>query len=179
MKIYTKRGDKGETDLIGGTRAAKDDVRLEAYGTADELNAFVGLLRAQPIGKQIDEQLEDVQNQLFNIGAYLATDQNKTQPFVHITNEKTEELEQYIDDMEQTIPPLHQFILPTGNQTIALCHVCRTITRRLERNITAMSREYNIEDELLKYVNRLSDYFFVLAKKITIIDKINFFFWKK
>lgn len=179
MSIYTKRGDKGLTDLIGGTRANKADIRLEAYGTADELNSFVGLLRAE-CGDRYPT-LADIQNRLFNLGAYLATDQTKTTigDWAEIKDSDITQLENDIDAMESEIPPLKQFILPAGSRPVCLAHVCRTVTRRLERCIISMQQQYPIDENITKYVNRLSDYFFVLAKKINHSEGKDFIFWKK
>jgi len=181
MKIYTKRGDSGQTDLIGGTRASKDDIRLEAYGTADELNSFIGLLRSKINDLQTDNILDSIQNKLFNIGAYLATDQSKIEigDWAQITENDLTTIENEIDRIEPTLPQLKQFILPCGNETTALAHICRTITRRFERILVKFNTLYTIDSLILKYVNRLSDYFFILAKKTIVESNDKFIFWKK
>ena len=183
MKIYTKTGDGGTSSLIGGTRVSKSDLRLEAYGTADELNSFVGLLRAKLRSeeKQTDEQLAMIQNKLFNIGSELADERGLCQES-YITAEDVSMIEGWIDEMSAEQEVTHGFILPGGNERIALAHVCRTVTRRLERAVVrlgeANSDSKNL-DFLVQFLNRLSDFFFVLAKKIAFFDKIALFLWKK
>ena len=176
MSIYTKTGDKGTTSLANGERVSKTDARLEAYGTVDELNSWIGLLRAQtglrPDSVQstdlmaVDEQLARVQNKLFNLGAALSC-----APGVWITAEDVQQLETWIDAMQAELPQPRAFVLPAGGETVARCQVCRTVCRRAER---AMLRANGRTDEgtkgstemELKYVNRLSDYLFVLARFI-------------
>ena len=174
MKIYTKGGDKGRTSLANGTRTSKSDLRLESYGTADELNSFVGLLRSKmPESEQ--EELEWIQNKLFNLGALLAAADGEW-----ITEADVRRLEERIDEMQAGQEPLRAFVLPGGNEAVSLCHVCRTITRRLERQMVS-ARESGIEtgETVMQFVNRLSDFWFVLALKQAENDKITFFFWKK
>jgi cob(I)alamin adenosyltransferase len=176
MKIYTKTGDKGTSGLIGNTRTTKDDIRLEAYGTVDELNSFIGLLLAE--GIEIDDRtfVSDVQHRLFNIGSYLATDQsvNNTPP-PPVSESTIDEIEKQIDQISASLPLIHQFILPGGNKSSALCHVCRTVCRRAERNIVRVSHSYEMHPTLITYINRLSDYFFILARKCCIIDSSEIF----
>lgn len=189
MKIYTKTGDKGKTSLIGGTRVSKADLRLETYGTADELNSFIGLLRAENLPEEDDCILRHVQNKLFNLGGFLATDTSVTQ-----TSEATEIapqdvtlLETAIDRDEEGLPPVRGFILPAGDRAISTCHVCRTVTRRLERRMVelfALENEQENEQSAkakicLQYVNRLSDYLFILSKKLAKIREIELFLWEK
>lgn len=174
MKIYTKGGDKGRTSLANGTRTSKSDLRLESYGTADELNSFVGLLRSKmPESEQAE--LEWIQNKLFNLGALLAAADGEW-----ITEADVRRLEERIDEMQAGQEPLRAFVLPGGNEAVSLCHVCRTITRRLERQMVS-ARESGIEtgETVMQFVNRLSDFWFVLALKQAENDKITFFFWKK
>lgn len=178
--IYTKTGDKGTTSLIGGTRVSKDDLRLETYGTADELNSFVGLLRAQNISKEIDDVLYVIQNQLFVLGGYLATDESVAEltAATRITPVMISGLENQIDAMEANLPVIRKFILPGGDQAVSLCHVCRTITRRLERYMVQLNNRINsLDANALVYVNRLSDFFFVLAKRIMFENKCEIFTW--
>ncbi len=185
MKIYTKTGDKGQTSLIGGTRVSKADLRLDTYGTADELNSFVGLLRAEPIAQDVDELLATVQNTLFNLGAYLATEPPtphtapRTQHPASITPADVQQLEQAIDTYTAALPPLRGFVLPAGNRSVALAHVCRTVTRRLERRMVALLGDTEADYIALQYVNRLSDLCFVLARKIAQDDNCDVFLWKK
>lgn len=181
MKIYTKTGDKGDTSLAVGGRVRKSDKRLEAYGTADELNSYVGWLRAKIVGESpiwhivVDEQLGWVQNRLFDIGAILAGAE------MEVTDEAVCQLEKWIDDMQQELPALREFILPGGNEVVSLCHVCRTVARRLERNIVDWcdSEGKVLPDKVVCYVNRLSDYCFVLARWIGKKEQIKPIVWEK
>lgn len=181
MKIYTKTGDKGDTSLAVGGRVRKSDKRLEAYGTADELNSYVGWLRAKiacesPIWHiVVDEQLGWVQNRLFDIGAILAGAD------MEVTEEAVCQLEKWIDDMQKELPVLREFILPGGNEVVSLCHVCRTVARRLERNIVDWcdSEGKSLPDKVVCFVNRLSDYCFVLARWIGKKEQIKPIVWEK
>lgn len=181
MKIYTKTGDKGKTSLANGVRVCKSAKRLDAYGTADELNSFVGLLRAKVgvdlaiDGKSVDEQLGWLQNRLFDIGAILAGAD------MILSEDAVYQIEVWIDQMQEQLPPLREFILPGGSETVAICHVCRTITRRLEREMISWcdAEEIGIPDTVLCFVNRLSDYCFVLARCLSKEQKIVPFVWKK
>lgn len=172
MKIYTKTGDKGQTSLANGKRVSKTDLRLECYGTADELNSWVGFLRARTNNYQ--EQLDRIQNLLFNLGARLADAPGED----WITTQDVTDLELWIDQIQEQLEPLRAFILPAGNETIATCHLCRTVTRRLERLMVNLLAQ-NTNDITLQWVNRLSDFWFVLARKIAKDDKISLFLWKK
>jgi cob(I)alamin adenosyltransferase len=161
MAIYTKTGDRGQTSLATGERVSKTDLRLEAYGTADELNSWIGLLRAAVSIQPSDfsaqaAQLEWVQQRLFNIGAALSG-----APGEWINEEDVHELEQWIDRMLEEAPLVRAFVLPAGSEPVARAHVCRTVTRRLERRILAMEET---DQWIVQYVNRLSDYLFVLAE---------------
>jgi cob(I)alamin adenosyltransferase len=174
MRIYTKTGDDGTSGLIGGTRVEKYDLRLESYGTVDELNSWVGLLRSQPMDQATREFLLSIQNNLFVIGARLATDLSKTDltdrlPF------KTEEiikLEKEMDRILDLLPPMEHFVLPGGSNAISYCHLARTVCRRAERRVCQLSKEMNIPSELLKYLNRLSDYLFVLSRKVAVDEGV-------
>ena len=170
MKLYTKTGDKGQTGLIGGTRVPKNDIRLEAYGTVDELNSFIGLLTTYEIPEKDINTLRHIQSRLFTIGSYLATDTSKVQiQQVSILEQNDiSYLEQEIDRFDEILPALSSFILPGGSQVGALCHVCRTVTRRTERRLFDMNEHYIIDNQILIYFNRLSDYFFALSRFLTI-----------
>lgn len=166
-KVYTKTGDTGTTSLLGGTKVPKDDWRLEAYGTVDELNAFVGLLSEKMSDSKKSfsnslDQLEKIQNQLFTIGSCLSYDQlgNIKLKLKQISDVDILQLEQWIDEMDSDLPELKNFILPGGDQIVATCHICRTVSRRAERKCVA-AIQYPL---ILIYLNRLSDYFFVLAR---------------
>jgi cob(I)alamin adenosyltransferase len=161
-KIYTKTGDKGETSLIGGQRVKKSDIIVEAYGTIDELNSFIGLLKDKYY--RFSDVLERIQNNLFIIETIVASGEGSEKRNLPITKEEEIYfLEQQIDFMTDQLPPLKNFILPGGHEAVSVCHICRTVTRRAER---AMLRTENYNDIALKYINRLSDYFFTLSRFI-------------
>lgn len=165
-KIYTKTGDDGTTGLVGGNRVKKYDPRLEAYGTVDELNASLGMLRAMESDPEIQNLLRQIQNKLFNIGSRLASDEKGeeyTKPLA-ILEKDVQMLEQAIDKMEEVLPELSHFILPGGDVLVAQCHVARTICRRAERRIIEFAEQAKVEINLIKFINRLSDFLFVLAR---------------
>lgn len=169
MKVYTKTGDKGKTSLIGGIKVSKADLRIEAYGTVDELNAFIGLLRDQEVNRIEERQvlLQDVQDNLFVIGSLLATVPGYTKfKLPEITEDHVGLLEQHIDQMQEQLPELKYFILPGGNASVSQAHICRTVTRRAERSIIRLNQEEAVSPVIIKYLNRLSDYFFVLGRKM-------------
>ena len=166
IKIYTKTGDDGTTGLVGGSRIKKYALRLEAYGTIDELNAAVGMIEALNEDIEINKLLVSIQNKLFNIGSRLASDE-KGKEFtakLAISKADVEMLEDAIDSFENELPELTHFILPGGDQLVAQCHVARTICRRAERRIIEFSEQENVQQNLIKFINRLSDFFFVLAR---------------
>lgn len=181
MKLYTKTGDKGQTGLIGGTRVSKNDVRIEAYGTVDELNSFIGLLTTYDIQQENFNFLRNIQNNLFTIGSYLATDLNKTQPGKDsiLRTDCIEQIEKEIDRLDSILPALTSFVLPGGSPSGALCHICRTITRRTERRIFDMNDKYLVDVQILVYFNRLSDYFFALSRQLTINSGFEEIYWKR
>jgi len=167
MKIYTKKGDKGETSLLGGTKVNKDNIRLEAYGTVDELNAFIGHIHDQEISQNHKTILLKIQNQLFNLGSILSFDGKKTQiNLPEITKENIQMLEAEIDKMEEELSPLKDFILPSGHTITSLCHIARTVCRRAERRVVELQAKEKISPNCLEYLNRLSDYLFVLARGV-------------
>ncbi len=172
MKIYTKTGDKGTTSLFGGKRIAKDDLRIEAYGTVDELNSFIGLLVASFQEESQLAILTEVQNRLFTIGAALATDPDKPNSSSDIHESDIEILENAMDNMDQLLPPLRNFILPGGDQAIANAHVCRTICRRAERRVVSLASESTVDQQIIIYLNRLSDYFFILSRYLSHINQV-------
>lgn len=174
-KVYTRTGDKGMTDLVGGVRVSKTDDRLEAYGTTDELSSQLGLLSAMMADDERLQALQDerqlllrTQNNLFIIGSYLAIDQSQTPlyDFAKLPDGETALLEERIDHLVSILPEKQGFILPGGIVAAAQCHVCRTVCRRAERRILELAKHAQVDDDLMKYVNRLSDYLFVLAKII-------------
>jgi cob(I)alamin adenosyltransferase len=179
MKLYTKTGDKGLTSLIGGTRVQKNDIRIEAYGSVDELNSYIGLLSTYDLPSNVSEYLIVIQNQLFSIGSYLATDQNKVGlsevSLIHTSQVK--EIEHQIDLLSENVPELEYFVLPGGSSSGALCHVCRTVTRRVERRLFDISDNYHLDENLIIFINRLSDYFFALSRNLTINSGHKEVFW--
>ncbi|WP_299284853.1 cob(I)yrinic acid a,c-diamide adenosyltransferase [uncultured Mucilaginibacter sp.] len=167
MKIYTKTGDSGYTSLIGGTRVPKHHLRIESYGTMDELNSYIGLIWGQEIDGQDRLLLKEIQDRLFTIGASLAADPEKSSmkiPDIHLKD--IELLETEMDRMEGVLPQLKHFILPRGNNAIAFCHLARCVCRRAERIVVSLSEESFVEEKVKIYLNRLSDYLFMLARKI-------------
>ena len=179
MKIYTRTGDKGRTSLVGGTRVPKTHIRIEAYGTVDELNAHIGFLLSNLTDKRDVNFLQQVQDSLFVVGAHLATDIEKTAPKEGgvVTRSLVEMVEQEIDYIDTLLPPLQSFVLPSGTPAAAFCHVCRTICRRAERRILALAEQTDVSADLKAYINRLSDYLFVLSRKINIEAKKDEIFW--
>jgi cob(I)alamin adenosyltransferase len=166
-KIYTKGGDLGETSLLGGTRVYKSDDRVEAYGTIDELNAFIGVLRDQPIAEAYRKVLLSVQDKLFIAEALVANEpEHPAAGLPQLQEEDIHALEAQIDVMTSELPPLDSFILPGGFPPVSHCHVARTVCRRAERAVIRLHRKEKIESIIIRYLNRLSDYLFVLARKI-------------
>ncbi len=167
-KLYTKTGDKGQTSLLGGKKVSKSDLRIDAYGNVDELNSFIGLLKDHPeVEARIGNQFYWIQENLFTIGSILATAPGFTGfELPKVTEVEIKQLEVWIDKASGELPELKNFILPGGHQVVSLCHVCRTVCRRAERSIIALSQEEPVESELIKFMNRLSDYFFVMSRKM-------------
>lgn len=180
MKLYTKTGDKGLTGLIGGTRIPKNDIRIETYGTVDELNSFIGLLTTYPIPVEHLQFLRIIQRNLFTIGSYLATDKSKTEvnKLSVLSADSITKIEQEIDKIDENLPELSNFILPGSTKSAAFCHICRTISRRTERKLYEMNELYEIDNQILIYVNRLSDYFFALSRLFTIAEGGEEIYWK-
>ena len=168
MKIYTKTGDKGQTSLIGGRRVSKAHHRIDAYGTVDELNSWIGLVRDQPVNEGRKEFLKEIQDRLFTIGSELATDPEKTvkKPLPAILESDVEMLEIAMDEMDAQLPELRAFVLPGGHQAVSFCHLSRTVCRRSERLVIALSEEESVDPLVIQYLNRLSDYLFVLGRKM-------------
>ena len=170
MKIYTKTGDTGKTSLLGGSRVSKSDLQIEAYGSVDELNSNIGLLRDLVTNEEVKSLLIKIQNKLFTIGAYLANDQKKTTIKLPSLNVGIiEVLEQSIDKMEEELEPLTKFILPGGHPTVSQTHICRSVCRRSERSVIRFNdSSENVNPIVIQYLNRLSDYLFVLGRKLTV-----------
>lgn len=181
MKLYTKTGDKGTTGLIGGTRVNKNDIRLEAYGTVDELNAQIGLLVALGLKAEHENFLKNMQNLLFTVGSNLATDTSKTEYKAAslMKEDYITGVEKEIDRLDVQLEPLTHFTLPGGNPRAAQSHVCRTVARRAERRIIEMSEAYSVDNKVIVYVNRLSDYFFALSRILLKEENIKEIVWKQ
>ena len=180
-KVYTKTGDDGMTSLVGGIRIKKTDNRLEAYGTVDELNSHIGLLSAYVKDESIDAVLTRIQSDLFIVGTHLATDQRQTPlyPSAILPEGEVEFVEGEIDKILSELPEKLGFVLPGGSIAASHAHVCRTVCRRAERCVLRLSQEATVGDEILHFLNRLSDYFFVLAKKMNNIDGNSEKIWQK
>ncbi|MBR5087519.1 MAG: cob(I)yrinic acid a,c-diamide adenosyltransferase [Muribaculaceae bacterium] len=180
-KVYTLTGDKGTTSLVGGQRVAKDDIRVEAYGTIDELNANLGLLAHNTkLDHEMHEIIFKVQNKLFNIGAYLATEQKSIDdPVYGLTADDIALIERKIDEMDEELPPMRGFILPGGSRLSALCDICRTVTRRAERRIITLASQQPVNPLVLRFVNRLSDFFFIFARYNNVTNQVEEILWDK
>ena len=178
MKIYTKGGDKGKTSLLGGKRVSKSDIRIEAYGTVDELNANIGLLKDYEISNDYKQSLLKIQNDLFKMGSILACEVDPDQYNLSgIEDSDINEIEKLIDEMENALPVLKNFILPGGDPAVSQCHITRCVCRRAERLIVLLNEEEKIDDVIIRYLNRLSDFLFVLARKIGYDKGINEINW--
>ncbi|MDR2774154.1 MAG: cob(I)yrinic acid a,c-diamide adenosyltransferase [Tannerella sp.] len=179
-KIYTKGGDKGTTSLVGGFRVPKTHPRLEAYGTVDELNSFIGLLIVEGEDRRDTcDLLQFVQSKLFTVGSYLATDPSKTDYKIEsqITGESIKKIEDAIDRIDGRLPKLKSFVLPGGSRSAALAHVCRTVCRRAERNIYHLAETETVEEPVLVFMNRLSDLLFVIARSECLLKNGEEIFW--
>jgi cob(I)alamin adenosyltransferase len=167
MKIYTKTGDKGLTSLIGGTRVPKHHIRIESYGTVDELNSWVGLIRDQDIAEHDKDILKQIQDRLFTIGSSLAADPERSKMVIpDLHPEDIELLEKEMDSMNEHLPQLRHFILPGGNTTISYCHVARCVCRRAERITVHLAEDSPVDEKVTIYLNRLSDYLFTLGRQV-------------
>ena len=173
MKVYTKQGDKGSTSLFGGTKISKHDIKIEAYGTVDELNSHVGMLISMITEEGIKSYLNALQSKLFDIGSHLASDGTMDDYLPSIDKGWSEELENFMDEYSKELPELKSFIMPRGNSRISQAHICRTVCRRAERRVVQLSGQQNVEASIIVFLNRLSDYFFVLARYICLLDGID------
>lgn len=175
LKIYTKTGDKGQTSLIGGTRVPKHHIRIESYGTVDELNSYIGLIRDQEIDAHSKIILIEIQDRLFTIGSSLASDPDKFSASAgkagmkipDLKESDIELLEKEMDEMDKSLPEMKSFVLPGGHTTVSYCHIARCVCRRAERITIHLSENSFVSDLVIKYLNRLSDYLFVLSRKLT------------
>jgi cob(I)alamin adenosyltransferase len=173
MKIYTKTGDKGYTSLIGGTRVPKHHLRIESYGTVDELNSYIGLIRDQQISDYDKDILKQIQDRLFTIGSSLAADPEKSRMVIpDLHPEDIELLEKEMDRMNEILPELRHFILPGGSNAISYCHIARCVCRRAERLSVHLAEESTVDEKVNIYLNRLSDYLFTLARLIGHDNKV-------
>jgi cob(I)alamin adenosyltransferase len=178
MKIYTKTGDSGDTSLLGGKRVPKSHIRIDAYGTVDELNAFLGLLKDQEINRSRRSLLKEIQDRLFTVGATLATESGMTKvKKPDIMDEDILALEREIDLMDETLEPLKNFILPGGHVSVSIAHLARTVCRRAERCVVLLHEGEHIDGKIIQYLNRLSDYLFVLGRKMAQELKIEETTW--
>ncbi|HRG78477.1 MAG TPA: cob(I)yrinic acid a,c-diamide adenosyltransferase [Cyclobacteriaceae bacterium] len=165
MKIYTKTGDQGSTSLFGGKRVSKADLRIDTYGTVDELNSWVGVLRDQSVNQYRKEILVEIQDRLFTIGSILATEPENTKVKVpSLAENDIELLENRMDEMDAILPPMRFFVLPGGHTSVSFGHVARTVCRRAERLVIALSQTEKVDPLVIKYMNRLSDYLFMLCR---------------
>lgn len=178
FRIYTKTGDAGETALFGGRRVPKSHLQVDAYGTVDELNSFIGLLR-DSVDRQADQELlAQIQNRLFSVGAHLASDLERSPSPPDLHPDDISILEQAMDSMDEQLPELKNFILPGGHPTASLCHICRTVCRRAERLVVALHQSGQVDEKVLQYLNRLSDFFFILARQVTYAAGVKETVWK-
>ncbi len=168
FKVYTKTGDKGQTSLIGGTRVPKHHIRIETYGTVDELNSYIGLIRDQEIDPSAKQVLVEIQDRLFTIGSSLASDPEKSKMKIpDLKEEDIQFLEKEIDKMDEKLPEMRSFVLPGGHTTVSFCHIARCVCRRAERLTIQLSESSFVDELVIKYLNRLSDYLFVLSRKLS------------
>lgn len=173
-KVYTRTGDNGTTGMADGSRVAKNSPRMQAIGSIDELNAAIGVLRAEELPEQAEVCLRQIQNELFAFGGELSMPEFKS-----ITQECVQWLEQEIDKMNAKLPALEEFILPAGDRAVSVCHQARTVCRRAERELVALREGQQVRTELMRYINRLSDYLFVLARYIAHENGCDEVYWQK
>ncbi|HTL83390.1 MAG TPA: cob(I)yrinic acid a,c-diamide adenosyltransferase [Bacteroidia bacterium] len=167
-RIYTKTGDKGQTSLIGGTRVPKHHIRIEAYGTVDELNSWVGLLRDEVNNDATKKLLIEIQDRLFTIGSLLAADPEKSKmKLPELSMADITLLEKEIDAIDAVVPPMKSFVLPGGNVVVSHTHIARCVCRRAERNVTHLAENFPVNEMIVQYLNRLSDYLFMLSRKLS------------
>ncbi|MCG8577297.1 MAG: cob(I)yrinic acid a,c-diamide adenosyltransferase [Flavobacteriales bacterium] len=169
MKVYTKKGDEGKTGLIGGTRVPKYSLRIDAYGTVDELNSYMGLLRDRAVSDEYKEQIIEIQDRLFTLGSHLASDPEKSKmKLPEIGENDIEYLERAIDKMDEELEPMKFFVLPGGHETVSFCHIARCVCRRAERLVVELDEQFEQNPVILAYLNRLSDYIFVYGRYVSV-----------
>lgn len=181
MKIYTKGGDKGRTSLIGGERVPKYDLRVEAYGSVDELTAYIALLADKLMGEDkftaIEKQLRRIESQLMTVAALLAVGQGGEDKIAGMQSDVINELEQWIDQMQESLPAITKFTIPGGDERISMCHVCRTVCRRAERAALRAAEQHSVDSNTTIYLNRLSDYFYLLGRRVSSITNVEEILW--
>lgn len=179
MKVYTKTGDKGTTSLFGGTRVPKYHDRINAYGTVDELNSYIGLVRDQEVNTERLDELVEIQDRLFTIGSILATEPgNEKVKVPELSEDDISFLEKKMDKMDESLPAMKSFVLPGGHQSVSFCHVARCVCRRAERLVIGLNEEESVDNMVIKYLNRLSDYLFVLSRMMSLELNANEVPWK-
>jgi cob(I)alamin adenosyltransferase len=179
MKIYTKTGDTGTTSLVGGTRVSKANLRIDAYGTVDELNAWMGVLGDMPVNQHRKALLKEIQDRLFTIGANLASERpSQRKPIPDLYEEDIALLENAMDEMDAQLPELRFFVLPGGHPDVSFAHVARTVCRRAERLAVQLAEQEEIEQLLIRYLNRLSDFLFVLSRAIAHQHQVEEIKWQ-
>lgn len=178
MKIYTKTGDKGKTSLFSGGRVFKSDLRIKSYGSVDELNSFIGMLSVCEINPLFKETLINIQHKLYSLASLLAVKGEVSYNLPKIEEKDIQFLENEIDELNKNLEPLKSFIIPGGNKQVAQCHICRTVCRRAERELVELSTKENLDFLLIQYLNRLSDYLFVLARAISKESGAKELIWK-
>lgn len=179
MKIYTKTGDKGTTSLLGGTRVSKGHLRIEAYGTVDELNSWMGLLRDESPSKERKNIIAEIQERLFTLGSHLALDDDQSKIKIpDLNQEDIQLLEEAMDKMDSKLPALKNFILPGGHSAVSHAHVARCVCRRAERQVIRLSEEAGVAELIIQYLNRLSDYLFMLSRMIAVEIQADEIPWK-
>ncbi len=178
FKIYTKTGDQGQTSLFGGRRVSKAELRIDAYGTVDELNSCIGLVRDHLSEQALRDRLKDIQDRLFTLGANLASDPEKSLPKPDILTSDIEILEQEMDRMDATLPELRNFILPGGHPAVSFCHLARCVCRRAERLVVALAGGEPVDPIVIQYLNRLSDYLFILGRRVAADLGVEEVTWK-
>lgn len=179
MKIYTKTGDKGTTSLIGGTRLSKAHIRIDAYGTVDELNSYIGLLGDQPVNAVRKETLKEIQDRLFTIGSHLASEPEQSKKILpDLVENDIKLLENEMDHIDRIVPPLRAFVLPGGHTSVSFGHVARTVCRRAERAVIELRQGEEVEEIVIRYLNRLSDYLFMLCRMMSHELQIEEVVWK-
>lgn len=178
FRIYTRTGDRGETGLFGGKRVSKDDIRIEAYGTVDELNAHIGMVADRIGGQGPVPFLRQIQSDLFTLGSHLAKDPERDLPLPVLPTGRISEMEAMMDGWDMDLPPLTNFILPGGHPNVSVIHLARCVCRRAERRVISLDHAEAVDQEIIKYLNRLSDFLFMMAREIAHREGVAEIIWK-